>query len=182
MSDRTLYCRGPASGGSTCEREVSGHGEDLCETHMKQWQRNGKLTPIAEKVSAKEHLLNLVDRWAQADGDDEYDAAERAVVSYAKSMGKNAITAEEINDLLKKALSTAARKRLADSRARGVRIGRPPIIDPKEAARLFELGKLELIGKMLKVHARTVRRALTKAGVLSKRPPAPCPRPARESP
>ncbi len=71
--DRVLYCIGPDRDGNpgACGREVAGHGMDACESHLKQLQRTGKMVPIAEKVSPKEHLINLYDRFAEADSDEE---------------------------------------------------------------------------------------------------------------
>ncbi len=156
MTDRVLYCTGPE-----CERPVAGHGLDLCSTHMKQAQRNeGKLTPIAEKISPKEHLLNLYDRFAEADGDEEADAAERAFWTQAKAILKSTPNDADVDELVRKAISTATRRRMAAAKARGVHVGRPSRADRQEAARLLALSQVDLVAIVLGVSRATVYRIL----------------------
>ncbi len=170
MTDERLYCDEPE-----CDREVAGHGRDKCSTHLKQLQRTGKTTPIAEKVSPKEHMINLLDRWANADGDEEHDAAERAVVQHVKVWGRKSLKPEDVAEFVKQALSEAARRRLAAARARGVRLGRPTIeVDPAEVFRLLAHFQSPAdVAVVLKVSRATLYRILKRSGFETPRASGP---------
>lgn len=189
MTDRVLYCRGPGRDGNPCELEVSGHGDELCSSHRRQLSRTGKLAPIAEKISPREHLINLWDRCCEADDDDEAEIAERAFWTQAKAILKANPDDTDIADLVRKARSEATRRGMAGARAQGKHVGRPRLaIDPAEVARLLALPPLELVALMLRASKRSVYRALSKGTLLAKPPRAAKrhaangPRPARESP
>ncbi len=181
-TDRVLYCVGPGRdwepGG--CGREVAGHGADACETHLKQLSRTGKMVPIAEKVSPKEHLLNLYNRLAEADSDKDYETAERAFFTQVKAMGKSAPSDEEIDELVKKAISSATRRRMAAAKARGVHVGRPRRVDRQEVERLLALTPVELVALLLKASKRTIYAAVQKGPLAAKPPRSGSPRAARE--
>jgi len=143
-----VFCRGPE-----CDRPA--FRGDLCETHTKQMQRTGKLTPIAEKLTDTERLLDLVDRWAQADGDEEFESARRAVLVACKGIGR-----KNISETIKAALARA--------RAAGKRIGRPPKTVESEVLRVLHLvqeryGRAQSItmtAEILGMHRSTVHRYL----------------------
>ncbi len=182
LIDRVLYCRGPGQDGNPCGLECGGHGEDLCSTHMKQFQRNdGKLTPIAKKVSQREHLINLYDRLAEADSDEEHDAAERAFFVAVKAFNEIEPSDAEVAQMVSRTLSAAIRRGIAAAKARGERgPGRPAApIDPAEFNRLVHLGP-SVLATVFRVSRATVYRFLKKT--VSETPPTDGPRAARESP
>ncbi len=119
MTDQQLYCDGPGRDpGTECHLPVAGHGKGKCQAHLKQMQRVGKLSPIAEKLSAEERSLVAHDAWLKAgDSDEEYEVRRRAALAAAKQLGK-------------KETCEAIRKAMAEARTRGVRLGRPPKVDP----------------------------------------------------
>src|SRR4051812_24778893 len=86
------YCVAP-----DCDppRPVAGHGKDLCSTHMKQMQRTGRTTAIAEKVSMEEQVFIAFERWANSgDSDAEYEANKRACIALAKRIGNKELELE----------------------------------------------------------------------------------------
>jgi hypothetical protein len=133
-----------------CERPTR-EGRRLCEAHEKRLQRGQPLTaPLAERLSPKERLLEAARRWVESDAEDdgEYERNERAVLRAAKAFGPAATGA-------------IIREALAEARARGVRLGRPPKVDTGEAQAMVErLGTVQLAAAALGVSRDAVRRAL----------------------
>jgi DNA invertase Pin-like site-specific DNA recombinase len=142
-----------------CERPTRG-GRTLCEAHEKRKQRGQSLTAeLAERLTPKQRLLEACNRWIETDPEDDvaYEANERAVVRAAKAFAP-ATTGEII------------REALAAARARGVRLGRPPELQPEDARRMVKrLGTITLAARALGVDRKTVRAALgrgEKTGIL----------------
>ncbi len=161
MTDEQAFCDGPGiDPGTECGRPLAGHGRGKCAGHLKQLQRHGECTPIAEKVSAKENLINLYSRLAEADGDDDYEAAERAFFAQVKVMARNALTDDDVGELIRKTISVGTRRKMAAAKARGVHVGRPARADHREAARLAAMPKVDLVALLLKVSRATAYRLL----------------------
>lgn len=65
----------------------------VCSTHMKQKQRNGVMTPIAEQLTPEERFIRATSAWLDADAedDDKYSAlraaALRAGVAWMRARG-----------------------------------------------------------------------------------------------
>jgi hypothetical protein len=149
-----LYCDEP-----DCDRPVAGHGRGKCSTHLKQLQRTGKTAPIAEKLTPRERVLEAGDAWLNAsDDDDEYDRAERAFILQAKNLGRAAVV-------------EAIKVGLADARARGVRIGRPPKVTDEELLHAFTVanGSVTMTARFLRLAISSVYERLLRKGLLSER-------------
>jgi hypothetical protein len=134
------YCIAPE-----CDppRPVAGHGKDLCSTHLKQVQRRGRTTEIAQKVSLEEQVFSAMERWADSgDSDAEYEANKRACIALAKRLGSKELAAEldEIRLQLTQTVEARRaklRRALARARAAGVRLGRPPTVSEELLRRVF---------------------------------------------
>lgn len=154
-----IYCRGPGPAAhrgveesSQCVNEVAGRGQDLCETHLRQWSRHGKLSPIKYKVSPLEAIILAANALADAESDESYKARVQAVIVAA---GK----------LKRVEVSEAIRRGMAEARARGTPIGPPRAAETKEIVRLMKkFNSCLLVAKHLKITDRTVRRRLRAAG------------------
>jgi hypothetical protein len=136
------YCIAPE-----CDppRPVAGHGKDLCSTHLKQVQRRGRTTEIAQKVSLEEQVFSAMERWADSgDNDAEYEANKRACIALAKRLGSKELSAE-LNEIRLQLTQTVEARRaklrsaLARARAAGVRLGRPPRISDEQLQHTFEV-------------------------------------------
>lgn len=196
-SDRQLFCDGPGEQpGDECGRPVSGHGKGKCQTHLKQLQRTGKMTPIAEKISLEERAVNAGTAMLEADTDDDYAAKRRSYLVACKALGASdrMISLSDLADELRRRRSLEVLKGLSAARARGARLGRPPRVSDEELRRLFELLKTgRAVARVLNMHWTTVNARLarvrrgkedspTKAPHAANRPTASCPRVGGGSP
>lgn len=142
MSSERLYCDEP-----DCPFEVAGHGRDKCATHLKQLQRKGKTSPIAEKLNPEERLLKAANLWVESDTDQQYETRRRAVLAAGKAIGQ-----KEAREIIRKAIRAAI--------ARGVRFGRPPKNTEEIKRRFRELRSVVLVAEELGIHRVTVYRHL----------------------
>lgn len=137
---------------SDCERPTR-EGRSRCEMHEKRYQRRQPLdAPVAERLNPKERLLEAAHRWVESDAenDAEFQRHERAVIRAARQLAPQAS-------------SELIRAAMADARARGVRLGRPPKVSAEQARQLVErLGTVTLAALALGVDRATVRRALAR--------------------
>lgn len=122
-----------------------------CSTHMKQLQRTGKTTAIAEKLTDEERAIEAGTAMLQAEADD--DAA------YAKHRRAFLVAARALGD---RARVEALKQSFAAARARGQRIGRPPKVATERVLQLVRLlGKAALVAQVLGVTKMTVYRHLS---------------------
>lgn len=99
---------------------------------------------------------------ASADDDAQFERARLAFLRAARAYGMASAD---------RARSEVLREALAAAKARGVRVGRPPVIDPQELQRQLEqLGSTTAVARALGAHPATVRRAVSKLGISR----APC--------
>jgi len=167
------YCIAPE-----CDppRPVAGHGKDLCSTHMKQMQRRGRTTAIAEKVSIEEQIINAFDRMANAEEDSEYHAAKKACIALAKRFGSKELETE-VSELRLQLTQSVEQRRaklrraLARARANGVRLGRPPKVPDEELARVFEASdrNISRTARVLQMAVSSVYERLFRKKVISER-------------
>ena len=152
MTDEQLYCDEP-----DCDREVAGHGRGKCFTHLKQLQRTGRTSPIAERVSLRERLINAYAAHAEAEGEEEYDRTWHRFIDLAKRItgDKSKVTRKS---------SAAIRHALARARAEGKRLGRPPKVTTERVLELVSLlRRPRLVAAVLGVHRDTVYAHLARA-------------------
>lgn len=167
--DRQLYCDGPGTDpGTECGRDVAGHGRGKCSTHLKQLQRVGKMTPIAEKLNAEERAVLAGTAMLEADSDEDYARCRRSFLSACAALGgKSAERMEPVArlaDELRRRRSAATKSGLASARARGALLGRPPKAPRAEIEKLFgRLQNSKLVAQALEVSVRTVYRALRRS-------------------
>jgi hypothetical protein len=122
-----------------------------CSSHMKQLQRTGTTTAIAEKLNPEERAIQSGTLMLEADSDADYNKHRRAFLAAARSLGDR-----ERVETLKKSMKAAA--------ARGKRIGRPPKVDTERVLQLVRLlGKASLVASVLGVTRMTVYRHLNGA-------------------
>lgn len=135
-----------------------------CSTHMKQLQRTGRTTKIAEKLNAEERAIELGSKMLGADDDPDYEQHRRAWVLACRELGDQ----ERVS---------ALRKSLAAAKANGRRLGRPPKVEAREIIRLVRLlGRTSLVAQVKGISTRTVQRHLlnaTKTRILSRRSARP---------
>lgn len=147
MASDRLYC--DVEG---CEPPVGGHGRDVCSSHMKQLQRNGRTQPITEKLSLEERAILAGNALVEAgDNEDEYEAARKVFIQACRTLGQRAS-----REVIKEALAAA--------RGRGVRLGRPPKVDMKKLRELMKLKPPQLVALQLGVSQSTVYRARRSLG------------------
>ncbi len=182
MTDQQLYCDGPGRDpGTECGVEVAGHGggetgTPKCQAHLKQLQRDGRMKPIAEKLTPIERCLVAGSAWVEADSDDDQEAKrlERIFVAACmalKAKGAPESSIEEIRKTVIAERAEAIRKGLERARARGVRLGRPPKVDVDELTRLLGLRlSVAAVARELRLGIRTVYRYARKKGFGSPRP------------
>ena len=135
-----------------CEEVSDGHG-DKCAMHAKRLQRDpsGRTlrAPKAERLSVSERLIEGCIALADADGDEQFDSRKRYVLGLARQLGGRREDGERI------------RLAMAEAKARGVRLGRPPVLTPERAAELLaKEGSAKRIAATAGVSLRTVRRVL----------------------
>jgi hypothetical protein len=132
-----------------------------CSSHMKQLQRTGQTTAIAEKLNPEERAIQagtaMLDAeqalktgkaMLQADSDADYNRHRRAFLAAARALGDR-----ERVDALRKAMKAAV--------AAGKRIGRPPKVDTERVLQLVRLlGKASLVAQVLGVTRMTIYRHL----------------------
>ena len=163
MTSETEYCIAPeCDDGEGFPRRVAGHGKGYCSTHMKQHQRHGRTTAIAERVSIEEQIINAFDRMANADGDAEYEAAKKASIALAKRLGSKELETE-LNELRMQLTQAVEQRRaklrraLARARAAGVRLGRPPKVSDEQLMRTFEVtDSVTMTAQLHGLHRSTV--------------------------
>lgn len=144
-----------------------------CSSHMKQLQRTGKTTQIAERLPLNEQLIDAYSVYAEADGDEEEEAAKRHFFGLTKKVARREVGA-------------AIREALRRRQAAGKPIGRSPKVERDQVLATFSAA-VELVGAAMAaeitarrhgISRRTVFRylAVTKDRLLS---PASAPRPQR---
>jgi DNA invertase Pin-like site-specific DNA recombinase len=152
-----VYCRGPE-----CDRPA--FRGDLCEAHTKQQQRTGKLTAIAEKLTAEQRAFEAGNAMLEWDGDDAgFERLRRAYLLACKVLGR-------------KGYLDGVRKGLEAARARGVRLGRPPKVGLEEIrSKLSIVKSVAMVAQLLGVHRRTIERHLraAKTGISPQQPKRP---------
>ena len=140
---RHTYCTAPG-----CE-DATRQGRRYCELHEKRHQRGQSLTePKAERLSPKARLLEAAISLADADGDGEYEKAERDVVRAARG-------------LVPSSHGELVRQGMARARRRGVRLGRPPALTPDAARALVaQHGSMSKAAQAAGVRRETLWRTL----------------------
>lgn len=136
MSER-LFCSFPE-----CDEPV--FRDELCSTHTKQQQRGKALSPIQERLTPKQKLFEAVIAWADADSCDEeaYSEKERALLYAARVYGKGSTGEDTWTAAIERQRCVdAIRAGIAAARARGVRLGRPPVINAVDVVRMLNAGK-----------------------------------------
>lgn len=134
-----------------CPNEAKRGG--LCWAHLKQRSRDdGRLQEVRRRPESRiERLTEAALAYAAAETEEEFRRARDNLRKSALAAGP-----ELIGELTREAL--------ARLRARGVRLGRPPKVDPVVAARVLgEAGGLAEAAARLGVHPRTLRRAVERA-------------------
>jgi hypothetical protein len=125
---------------------------ELCEGHRKQRQRGQSLSPLAHRPSnALERLTEAAIAYAEADEDEDFARARDNLRKAAGVYGRRHV-GERI------------RERLAELRAAGVRLGRPPLVDKavvQHLAKEVGVGKAALL---LGVSRVTVWRVVRRSG------------------
>lgn len=187
MADEQLYCDAPDCRdpeNPDFPRPVAGHGKGKCSSHMKQLQRTGKTTAIAEKKSAKERLIDLGDAWLN-ETEDEVRANDllRRFIAAAKGMPDpngdvQAIVDKAIADKEAQARqrrTAATLKAHQRARAEGKRIGRPPKTAPRDLGELVagvyaETGSVSATARALGLDPKTVRARLGKKSTVTPQP------------
>lgn len=152
--DEQLFCDGPGLDGNECGRAVAGHGDagsgtPKCEAHLKQLWRTGKMVPIAEKLTPLEKAMAAMADVLEADSDDDYDTAVRNFALTSKGFG-----AKERSEAIKRAL--------AEVRAKGVRLGRPPKTDRGTVLLLYVHLGASVAARELGVSRTAVYRAIAR--------------------
>jgi hypothetical protein len=151
MTDEQLYCDAPG-----CDdplnpgfpRPVAGHGRGKCSSHMKQLQRTGRTTVIAEKLNQEERAIKLGTAFLESDDDGDYERNRTAFLSACIGLGQHARTAA-----LKKGFERAKR--------RGVRLGRPPKVSLEEVLRVYSLlGSVTATARVLRLSKSAVSERL----------------------
>lgn len=183
------YCEGPecdrrAFRGATTDRP-------LCETHTKQWQRTGRLTPIAPELTEEARaieagvaFLDEKEKLGRPDDDtgpmtderrtikagtalleadeaddSEYEARRRAFLNACVRLGIKKLTSAMRAAIFAQHNSLLVRQGQQRAKRRGVRLGRPPKLDPSEVRRLLRTLKSPLkVAKALGVHEATIHR------------------------
>jgi len=159
------YCTVPG-----CERP-SDRGRERCCMHEKRHQRGGDMSaPVVVRLPPRERFIEACNALAEAEDDAEYESAQKAALAAFREMAAEQARAEA---------SRRIKAALARARAAGVRIGRPPSVDPHEAARLYAtLRTLRAVAAHLRVNVATVHRAVMRNRSLSQQR---CPRSKRGS-
>lgn len=121
----TEHCQAP-----DCDRPQCGHG-GLCAAHLKRKQRGKAIdTPIAEPSTPKQRALEASIALVECSGDDaEYNRLERAW-----QLAVRGYSGKARGELIAEAL--------ADAKRRGVRVGRPRALGPRDVARVFNVSSL----------------------------------------
>lgn len=142
------FCIGPGRDGDACG-EPTFRGP-YCQAHVKQTQRTGKMTQIAEKISLEEQFINAADILARADDDEEWEAAKKSILALGKRLGNKGLNTDleqlrgEVEMLRTRApvgFTPARREKIrqamARARANGKHVGRPPKVDDALLSRIF---------------------------------------------
>lgn len=151
----TAYCEAP-----DCDRPAFRLG--LCEAHCKRKQRGRSLSePIAEPMSLKRRVIEASLRLADANTDEEYERAERALVAVAREYGLKESAIDAMLEKAKRDRGERIRQGQQRAKANGSRIGRPPKLTAEVLRRLLSVSGLS---RVLGVDRKTVRRALRAHG------------------
>lgn len=151
----SLYCDGPDVDGNPgqCGLLVDRLGK--CSTHRKQYQRNGKCTPIASKISAEEQATVAWSAMLEAaDGpDEEYQRLRRIAIGrilvWSQQLRKNAI-----------------REGIQRAKRRGTKIGRPRKVDPREIRAYWaKVNDAAKVVRKFRIHLATAYRYRPRAKV-----------------
>ena len=133
-----------------CDRPTAGHGRGKCSTHLKQLQRTGTTTTIAEKLTPKQRYLEEVLKLADWDPDDDegYDRQERKVITLGKQLGGS-----DLSDRIRAGMQAA--------QARGSKPGRPSKADLHEITSIyFAVGSVTATAKILGLSKQAVSERL----------------------
>ncbi len=133
-----------------CENAAKRAG--YCWSHVWQEQHHGEKRTVTKRpASALERLTEAAIAYAEADEDEEFNRARDNLRKSAMSYGQRGV-----GELI--------RERLAEARARGVRLGRPPKLDVASVEILVvQWGGVRSAARALGVAASTVVEALRKA-------------------
>jgi hypothetical protein len=149
------YCTAPG-----CE-EPSRQGRTHCGFHEKRLQRCQCLTarcqcltaPKVERLSPKERLEEAAHRFAESDAEDDaaFQRNQRDLLRAARQFAPQAP-------------GELVRQGMAEARARGVRLGRPPSVTPEEAYEaVHRFGSIVAAARALGRDRDTVSGALRRA-------------------
>jgi hypothetical protein len=145
----------PVSGGDCgydgCDRPAQRGG--YCWGHVKQVARGQRVSELVHRPqSSLERLTEAALTYAGAEEDEDFARARDNLRKAAAAYGG-------------KSMGDVIRERLADARTRGVRLGRPPLLEP-EQARLMVVaaGGVGKAARVLQVSRFTVFRALRRKG------------------
>lgn len=134
-----------------CENEARRRG--YCWAHLKRLQKGQELgSKIQTKPkSPMERLTEAIHAYVDADGDDEFELARKALLR-AVSACRPAVSAELI------------RAGLDRARANGVRLGRPRTVCPNEIRVMVAKVGVRGTARALGIARSTVQRVASKSG------------------
>lgn len=135
-----------------CSRRAHAHG--LCSAHLKRRNR-GQPVNVTIRDSPKSEWEVLTENalaYANAESDEDFQRAKDNVRKAALTYGR-----------VRHAEKT--RQALAEAKASGTRLGRPPAVDAREAAQQAALAGLSETALALGVSVSTIKRALRRVGV-----------------
>ena len=147
MSDSEETCRG--NYGDCPNRAVR---DGLCWGHVKADQRNKSINvPLKQRPASRlEKAMEAGIRFLEADGEDEYERAEKEWKKAIAAAGTEARAA---------VISELTRKAMAEIKKAGRHVGRPKKVDPARVRALLENGmSVPEVAAALDVHPKTVRR------------------------
>lgn len=121
----------------------------ICWGHIKKRSRTGGLGELERRPKSKqERVYEAALTYAGAESDDEFERAR-------ENLRKSSIAAGQAF------VSELTREALARLREQGVRLGRPPKVEPAQVAEaVSRAGSAKRAASQLGVSLRTIRRAL----------------------
>lgn len=139
-------CRGP-----DCERDATRFG--LCWGHAKQHQRGQTLTALAEKVTPEEAALVAAEKLVNASAEDDgrYQLLRKSALATFKRLGR-------------RELAASVKAGMAEARAKGTRLGRPPKVTGPQVEHAFCITKsVTMTAQLLGVSRKTISNHLRAA-------------------
>lgn len=149
----------------------------LCEAHRKRLhpsRSGGKalLEPVESTRPISEQVKEVALAYANAESDADYAQAEADIDALALAMETARRERERMRQTLKRYGPEVVSKRISHgmemAKSRGVRLGRPPVLDGEAARHAIKLTySIRKAAEALEVDEKTVRRALQRAGITS---------------